>query len=73
MSFPNYEAYPGQQGAEDVGDFKTSGGTAGANQAQPIMAQQSANSPAPFQGSNTGMPGAAPGDQQSADSKTTLW
>lgn len=73
MSFPSYEAYPGQQGSEDVGDFKTTGGPVGANQVQSSMAQQATNSPAPFQGSNTGVPGGAPGDQQGVDSKTTLW
>ncbi|KAI9817245.1 MAG: hypothetical protein M1827_001358 [Pycnora praestabilis] len=76
MSFPNYESFQGQQGQDQGFDQKmdTSGGGNGASQQQQTpMGQQSGNSPAPFQGGNTGDPGAAGGPQQGGDAKTTLW
>lgn len=69
MSFPNYDAFQGQQHSEDP----ASSGVAGAQNQQNPMAQAPGSSPAPFQGGNGGPPGSAGGDQQGGDSKTTLW
>lgn len=68
MSFPNYEAFQGQQHSEDP-----SSGVGGAQNQQNQMGQAPGSSPAPFQGGNGGPQGSGAGDQQSGDSKTTLW
>ena len=69
MSFPNYDAFQGQQHSEDPA---SSGATGAQNQQNP-MTQAPGSSPAPFQGGNGGQSGSAGGDQQGGDSKTTLW
>lgn len=68
MSFPNYEAFQGQSGTEE------GNGAPGMQQPQGQMGQPTGNSPGQYQGGGQGMPpGAAGVDQQSGDSKTTLW
>ena len=81
MSYPNYEAYQGQQPTEDNGASPV-----GANQAQqtpiaqqPGMGQQPGISPhddsSAFQGVGQGPPGTGQGGapQAAGDGKTTLW
>lgn len=68
MSFPNYDNFSGQQHSEDP----AASGAGTQNQQNP-MAQAPGGSPAPFQGGNGGPPGSTGGDQQTGDSKTTLW
>lgn len=66
MSYPNYEAFPGQQVSDEVGG-------AGVGIAQPPqnpMVQQQMNSPGPYQGGNNGPQGSS---AEGGDSKTTLW
>lgn len=76
MSFPNYEAFQGQQGPEQNmrQDMDTTGGGAGASQQQQTpIGQQGAESSSVFQGGNSGEPGSTGDPQQGGDAKTTLW
>ncbi|KAI9719283.1 MAG: hypothetical protein M1812_003613 [Candelaria pacifica] len=75
MSFPNYEAFQGQQGPEQNmrQEMDTTGSGAGAPQQQQTpIGQQGGESSSSFQGGNPGEPGST-GDQQGGDAKTTLW
>ncbi|KAI9706000.1 MAG: hypothetical protein M1836_005406 [Candelina mexicana] len=76
MSFPNYEAFQGQQGPEQNmrQEMDTTGGGTGAPQQQQTpIGQQGGESSSSFQGGNPGEPGSTGDPQQGGDAKTTLW
>lgn len=70
MSFPNYDAFQGQQPSEDsVG----AGASAPQPQQPPMPMNQQVGGEASFSGGNPGAAGAQGGEAPGTDLKTTLW